>query len=55
MPLTTGREPRLKGTNPPSQPSTKARTVSFSSAPVMVRWRDIRPFGMIMEAAIFWL
>ena len=37
------------------RPSTKARTVSFSSAPVMVRWRDIRPFGMIMEAAIFWL
>ena len=55
MPLTTGREPRLKGTNPPSQPSTKVRTVSFSSAPVMVRWRDIKPFGMIMEAAIFWL
>ena len=38
MPLTTGREPRLKGVKPPSHPSTKVRRVSFSSAPVMVRW-----------------
>ena len=38
MPLTTGREPRLNGVKPPSQPSTKALMVSFSSAPLISRW-----------------
>ena len=52
MPLTTGREPRLNGVKPPSQPSTKARRVSFSSAPVMVRWYDISPLGMIMARTV---
>ena len=55
MPLTTGREPRLNGVKPPSQPSTKARTVSFSSAPVMVRRYDRSPLGMIMARAVAWV
>ena len=53
--LTTGREPRLNGVKPPSQPSTKARTVSFSSAPVMVRRYDRSPLGMIMARAVVWV
>lgn len=38
MPLTTGREPRLNGVKPPSQPSTKALTVSSESSPDSRSW-----------------
>ena len=38
MPLTTGREPRLNGVRPPSQPSTKALTVSSESSPDSRSW-----------------
>ena len=50
MPLTTGREPRFKGTT--ALAAHKGADGLFQLCAGRGALADIRPFGMIMEAAI---